>query len=97
MQALIQKKSRFTKNFSQILAAKLNKKSLRLTVGGKDAKLKASAKAKWSTSNNASFVSAMLAHETVTATANVAATIFFDTFENINILPPLILVEKMLN
>ena len=32
-------------------AAKLNKKSLRLTVGGKDAKLKASAKAKWSTSN----------------------------------------------
>ena len=32
-------------------AAKLNKKKLSLTVGGKDATLKASAKAKWSTSN----------------------------------------------
>lgn len=34
-------------------AAKLNKKKLSLTVGGKDGKLTASAKAKWSTSNKA--------------------------------------------
>ncbi len=34
-------------------AAKLNKKKLSLTVGGKDGKLSASAKAKWSTSNKA--------------------------------------------
>ncbi len=41
----------YTATGADAKAAKLNKKSLSLSVGGKDGKLKASAKAKWSSSN----------------------------------------------
>lgn len=56
--------------------AKLNKKSLSLTVGGKDAKLTASAKAKWSTSNKAvATVKGSGKTGTVTATGKGSCTI----------------------
>ena len=57
-------------------AAKLSKKSLSMTVGGKDVKLKASAKAKWSTSNkNVATVKGKGKTGTVTAVGKGSCTI----------------------